>query len=209
MEWQLSFKSFDKSGRGSLVRTFLITSSTKASTLLAELLTLFASHASSLEFVGGATLPPAFPSAPRILLEDAVTSLQNNQPLALLAADPTTRQASLSVVGSIGLKPASLPAAATSSASQGAPLPSKKGRVQAGLGKPSTAGKTVNLSLAATRFTKRCMTFLFQREDSDLHPYKPPDEQPEWVMILFLAMCKNSSAVGEYESELVKKKAKK
>jgi len=119
MEWQLSFKSFDKSGRGSLVRTFLITSSTKASTLLAELLTLFASHASSLEFVGGATLPPAFPSAPRILLEDAVTSLQNNQPLALLAADPTTRQASLSVVGSIGLKPASLPAAATSSASQG------------------------------------------------------------------------------------------
>lgn len=134
-------------------------------------------------------------------MEDAVGSLQANQPLSLMSADAATNKASLTVVGSVGFTQAHLPAVSGSGAEQ----PSKKGRVQAKLGRQSSAGQNKTLSLSATRFIKRCTSFLFQREEEDLHPFKALQEQPEWAMALLVQFCSLSNSASEYDSELVKK----
>jgi hypothetical protein len=103
MEWQLTFRAVGNLGKARAIsKSFLVTPQTKSSTLLAELLLQFASHASGLEFAGAATDEDDLQSAPRILREDAITSLQQDQPLSLLCADANARKASLAVVGSLG-----------------------------------------------------------------------------------------------------------
>jgi hypothetical protein len=213
MEWQLTFRAVGNLGKARAIsKSFLVTPQTKSSTLLAELLLQFASHASGLEFAGAATDEDDLQSAPRILLEDAITSLQQDQPLSLLCADANARKASLAVVGSLGsrtqlLHPAQQQNDGRAPAQDSKPV--KKGRIQAKLGQSTTAGTNKVLDLAATRFTGHLCSLLLQRDEGFLHPYKSLQNQQEWVVALFMELCKSSPSCSDIDSDLVRKKVSK
>lgn len=207
MEWKLTFKAVGKVGKGpALTKTFLVTAQTRSSTLLDELLKLFANHANGLEFTSGAVDEEALDLAPRVLLEDVVTSLQQDKPLSILNVDQVSKTACLAVAGSIG---SAIQMPLQRSVSDPSARPAKKGRIQSGLGQPSTAGTNPVLDLAATRFTNRVCDFLLKREADSLHPYQPLEQQPEWVMPLVLELCKSSTATNDYAPELLRKKVTK
>jgi hypothetical protein len=84
-----------------------------------------------------------------------------------------------------------------------------KGRIQAKLGQSTTAGTNKVLDLAATRFTGHLCSLLLQRDEGFLHPYKPLQNQQEWVVALFMELCKSSPSCSDIDSDLVRKKVSK